>query len=317
VLPSWWLASTDVAATSITVCVPSTDDRDRLEPAPDGARVVVWDGKGNPPADVADTEFLLGGYMAGPPEVFAAMPKLRVVQVLSAGVERWLPALPDGVVLCNGRGIHGAATAELAVTGILALVRQLPTYLIQQAQARWQEQPSEDLDGKRLLVLGAGDIGGYIARALEVFGARTTYVARSAREGVHAVSELAELLPQADIVAVALPMTDETRGLLDASALAVLPDGAIVANVARGPIVDTEALLAETRTGRLRAFLDVTDPEPLPSDHPLWRMPGVVITPHVGGGTKGWEERGYQLVREQIERFVTGKPLHNVVGPTY
>lgn len=306
-----------MASPSITVCVPSTEARDAIGPAPAGARVVVWDGTGDPPPGVADTDFLLGGYMAGPPEVFTAMPRLKVVQVLSAGVERWLPAMPDGVMLCNGRGIHGAATAELAVAGILALVRELPTYLAQQREGRWQERESDDLAGKRLLVLGAGDIGGYVARALEVFGAQPTLVARTARDGVHAVAELADLLPHADIVAVALPMTDETRGLLDARALGLLPDGAIVANVARGPILDTEALLAETRTGRLRAFLDVTDPEPLPADHPLWTVPGVVITPHVGGGTRGWEQRAYRLVREQIERFVAGEPLANVVGATY
>ncbi len=299
----------------ITVCVPDESARDGLQPLPDEVRVRVWDGQGAPPEGVADTEFLLGGYMAAPQDVFAALPALRVVQLMSAGFEVWLPHLPDGVTLCNGRGIHGRATAELAVAGILALVRQLPLFLAQQAERRWEERRTEDLDGKRVLVLGAGDIGTHIGRALEVFGTTTTYVARTGREGVRAIAELPGLLPETDILAIAVPLNDATRGLLDAAALAALPDGAIVANVARGPIVDTDALTAETGRGRLRAFLDVTEPEPLPAEHPLWSTPGVVITPHVGGGTHGWQRRAYALVRGQLERYVAGEPLENVVAP--
>lgn len=297
----------------ITVCVPSESARDQLAPVPDGVRLVVWDGKSPAPEGIEDTDFLLAGYMGAPDDMLAALPKVKVVQLMSAGFEVWLPHLPDGVVLCNGRGVHGRATAELAVAGILAIVRQLPKFLGEQVAHRWTQDDSEDLDGKRVLVLGAGDIGSYIARALEVFGATTTYVARTARAGVHAVGELPVLLPDADVLAIAVPLNDQTRGLIDADALALLPDGAIVANVARGPIVDTDALLAETTSGRLRAFLDVTDPEPLPRDHPLWDVPGVVITPHVGGGTHGWQRRAYRLVREQIERFASGEQLQNMV----
>jgi phosphoglycerate dehydrogenase-like enzyme len=301
----------------LTVCVPSESARDQIAPVPDDVRVLVWSGTGEPPEGIEETEFLLAGYMTGPDGLLEIMPKLKVIQLLSAGVERWVADVPDGVILCNGRGVHGRATAELAVAGILALVRKLPSYLTEQAARRWTELPGEDLDGKRLVVLGAGDIGGYIARALEVFGAATTFVARTARDGVHAIAELPTLLPDTDILAVAVPLTDETRGLVDATVLAALPDNAIVANIARGPIVVTDALLAETQAGRLRAFLDVTDPEPLPDDHPLWSAPNVVITPHVGGGTDGWQRRGYRLVREQIERYVAGEPLVNVVGATY
>lgn len=295
------------------MCVPDESARDGLQPLPDDVRVVVWDGRGAPPEAAGEIEFLLGGYMAAPQDVFAALPAVRVVQLMSAGFEVWLPHVPDGVVLCNGRGIHGRATAELAVAGILALVRQLPLFLAQQAERRWQEERTEDLDGKRVLVLGAGDIGSHVARALEVFGTSTTFVARTERDGVRPIGELPQLLPETDILAVAVPLNDQTRGLLDAAALAALPDGAIVANVARGAVVDTEALTAETGSGRLRAFLDVTEPEPLPADHPLWTAPGVVITPHVGGGTFGWQRRAYALVRAQVERYVAGEPLQNVV----
>lgn len=301
----------------ITVCVPNESSRDQIEPVPDGVRLLVWNGKDDPPEGIQDTEFLLGGYMAGASRFSSLMPKLRVVQLLSAGVERWLPHVPRGVTLCNARGVHGTATAELAVTGILAIIRQLPSFLTEQQAHRWTEKQTEDLDGKRVLVLGAGDIGKHVADALAVFGAQITYVARTARDGVRGIAELPDLLPQADVLVIALPLTDETTGLLDAAALAALPDGAIVANVARGPIVDTDALTAETTAGRLRAFLDVTDPEPLPADHALWDAPDVIITPHVGGGTFGWERRGYRLVREQIERYAAGETLLNVVGESY
>lgn len=286
---------------------------------PEGARLLVWDGRTDAPESIDETEFLLGAYMAGPPpaSVVQAMPSLRVIQLLSAGVDDWLPLVPDGVTLCNGRGVHGGSTAELAVAGILSLVRRLPHFLAEQQAGRWSKEPTDDIDGKRLLILGAGDIARRVAAALEVFGATTTLVGRAVREGVRGLDELPGLLPGADIVVVAMPLTDATRHLVDADFLAALPDGAIVANIARGGIVGTDALLAELTTGRLSAFLDVTDPEPLPADHPLWHAPNVVITPHVGGGTHGWQRRGYRLVREQIARYVAGEPLQNVVGTEF
>jgi phosphoglycerate dehydrogenase-like enzyme len=163
-------------------------------------------------------------------------------------------------------------------------------------------------------VLGAGDIGSRIATAVVAFGAQATMVARTARDGVQAMTELPALLPEHDVVAVAVPHTDETHHLVDAAFLAALPDGALVVNVARGAIVDTGALLAELTAGRLHAFLDVTDPEPLPPEHPLWDAPNLLLTPHVGGGTREWERRGYQLVRDQLLRHVRGDELQNVVA---
>lgn len=303
----------------VTVCVPSDEARQALEPLSDRVRVLVWDGTGEPPDGIEDTRFLLGGYMSSGagPEMLGRMPHLEVIQLLSAGVERWLASVPDGVTLSNGRGVHGGPTAELAVAGILATLRGLPGYLADQAEHVWRPSHTDDLDGKRLLVLGAGDIGRRVAAALEVFGAVTTYVARTARDGVHSMQELPELLPSADMLLVAVPLTHETRGLIGAPALAALPDGAVVANIARGPIIHTPALLAELTSGRLRAFLDVTDPEPLPPDHPLWSAPNLIITPHVGGGTLGWQRRGFKLLREQVTRFLDGKPLANVVGTDY
>jgi phosphoglycerate dehydrogenase-like enzyme len=197
------------------------------------------------------------------------------------------------------------------------LLRELPQFARAQQEHRWDERHTDGLAGKRVLVLGAGDIGRRIAGAVELFGADVTLVARRAREGVRAVSELPELLPQHDVVAVAVPQTPETKRIVDARFLAAMPDGALLVNIARGTIVDTDALLAELNAGRLSAFLDVTDPEPLPPDHPLWDAPNLLLTPHVGGGTTGWQRRAYGLVREQVIRFHNGEPLSNVVVAGY
>lgn len=299
-------------------CLPTVGAAEGVG-AVDGVRVLVWDGGGDPPDGIADTEFFLGGYMGGPvaAQALAQLPKLRVIQLLSAGVEPWLPLVPSGVTLCNGRGVHGGSTAELAVGGLLSVLRGLPRYHDEQAAHRWSPLAGDDLDGKRVLILGSGDIGRRIAAALSVFDAQCTLVGRTARDGVHSIDALPDLLPSQEILVIALPHTGETHHLVDASFLAALPDGAIVVNIARGSIVDQDALLAELQARRLAAFLDVTDPEPLPPDHPLWDAPGVVITPHVGGGTSGWRRRGYRLVREQLERYVRGEQLVNVVGGEY
>jgi phosphoglycerate dehydrogenase-like enzyme len=297
----------------IAVCVPS----DVIASALDGLPVepVFWDGQDESTGGLDRVEVLVPPYPAGLPQVDALtrFPRLRVVQLLSAGYETWPPLIPSGVVLCNGRGIHGASTAELAVGGLISLLRRLPDFHDQQRAGLWQRHDTDSLDGKRVLVLGAGDIGGRVAAAVTALGAEATVVARTAREGVRALDELDDLLPDHDVVLVALPYSEQTHGLVGRDFLSRMPAGACLVNVARGAIVDTDALLAELGHGRLRAFLDVTDPEPLPQDHPLWRAPNVLITPHVGGGTRGWERRAVQLVHDQVRRYLAGEPLRNVV----
>ena len=296
------------------VCVWGGVEAAALAPLPDGVSLTVGDGTGPLPRDV---EFLVPAYPGGAMPDLADLPQLKVVQLLSAGVEGWPERVPANVLLCNGRGIHGASTAEQAVAGLLAVLRDLPRSLRQQEAHEWQRYPRESLDGKRVLLLGAGDVASYVERAVEVFGASTVRVARRPRAGVHGLAELPDLLPDTDIVVAALPDTAATRHLVDAAFLARLPDGAVVVNVGRGTLVDTDALLAELTAKRLRAFLDVVDPEPLPADHPLWSAPNVLLTPHVGGGAGGWERRAAKLVREQIERFVRGEPLINLVSSGY
>jgi phosphoglycerate dehydrogenase-like enzyme len=302
-----------------TACLPSLEWADHLGEFPSGIEVVIWDGTGEPPDRAERIEFFVARYDVGPPpsDALARMPRLRAVQLLTAGVENWLPVLPAGVVLCNGHGVHGASTAELAIAGMLASLRRLPQFEDNRRLHVWQPELTRGLTGRRLLVIGAGDIGRRIGAAAKAFDAEVSFVGRTARDDVHSISDLPALLPDHDVVAVAVPLVPETRRLVDAAFLRRLPDGALIVNVARGAIVDTEALLAELHARRLYAFLDVTDPEPLPPDHPLWEAPNLLLTPHVGGGTQGWERRAFELVREQLLRFHTGRELASrvEVGP--
>lgn len=301
------------------VCLPTPDAPARLGDLPAGIDLLVWDGSGPPPGGIDRVDLVVGRYSldAMTPAALAQMPRLRAIQVLTAGVEPWLPVVPDGVTLCSARGVHGASTAELAVTGLVSVLRELPFLYGEQAAHRWTRIESRGLAGARVLVLGAGDIGRRVAAASAAFDAATTLVARTARPGVEPVERLPHLLPHHDAVVVALPHTPQTHRLADAAFLSAMPDGAVLVNVARGGIVDNDALLAELNARRLRAFLDVTDPEPLPPGHPLWDAPNLVLTPHLGGGTRGWEDRAYALVRDQVLRLHAGDPLRNVVADGY
>jgi len=308
--------SESAAANELTICGPDEQLLAGLKEGGLNYEVLLWDGRSEPPAGVEAVRVLIAGYAEKTfaPSGLARLPRLEVIQLISAGYDDWLPVLPAGVVLANGRGVHGASTAELAVAGVLALVRGLPFYLSEQAAHRWSPQHRGEISGRNVLILGSGDIGTRIAQALEVFGARVTPVGRTARPGVAGIESLPELLPQAEVVVLALPHTPQTDQLVGDDFLSALPDGAIVANVARGRIVDTDALVSHLRGGRISAFLDVTDPEPLPPEHPLWAMPNVIITPHVGGGTERWRERALALIGDQLERLIDRRPLINVVA---
>lgn len=300
------------------ICLPDEEAIGLVGPLPDGAQVVTWDGSGHPPGDV---EFWVPTYMfaddARRDEAFAALPRLRVVQLVSAGADVWVGNVPRGVLLCDGRGIHGSSTAEWVLTAILSVVREFPRFLRAQDERRWDPVTTDELAGKRVLVVGAGDLGENVARRLRAFDAEPIMVARTKRDGVHGVDDLPSLLPAADVVVIVVPLTEQTRGLVDARFLAAMADHALFVNAARGPVVVTDALVAELTSGRLRAALDVTDPEPPPADHPLWDAPNLLLTPHVGGGVLGFEKRAFRLVREQILRYLAGEPLINVVTDGY
>jgi phosphoglycerate dehydrogenase-like enzyme len=289
-------------------------DVHRLGPLPDGLEVEEY--AGGPLPDSADrVELFVPPYDTDLDlsELLPRLPALRVVQTQTAGVDNIEAHVPAGVTLCNARGVHDASTAELAVGLVLASLRGLPDFVRAAATGEWARSPRPSLADRRVLVVGYGSIGAALERRLDGFECEVVRVARTAREGVHGWEELPELLPHADVVVLLVPLTDQTRGLVDRDFLAALPDGALLVNVARGPVVDTDALVAECASGRLQAALDVTDPEPLPPEHPLWRTPGVLISPHVGGATSAMQPRMLALVDEQLRRFAAGEPLLNVV----
>ncbi|MFG2297355.1 2-hydroxyacid dehydrogenase [Streptomyces sp. NPDC048603] len=295
-----------------------------IDGLPGSFRYRRWDGEDEFPADPADCVFYVTPYMKSPAvsvRPFARMPRLQVVQTLTAGIDHvlgGLPALHPGVRLCNARGVHDASTAELALTLVLASLRGIPGMVRGQDREEWHGGFYEALADKSVLLVGYGAIGAAIEDRLAPFEcARITRVARSARTTgrgpVHAFTELPALLPGADVVILATPLTEETEGLADAAFLARMKDGALLVNVARGPVADTAALLAELESGRLRAALDVTDPEPLPAGHPLWHAPGVLITPHVGGSSSAFLPRARRLLARQLTRFAAGESLENTV----
>jgi phosphoglycerate dehydrogenase-like enzyme len=250
-------------------------------------------------------------------EVLATLPNLKVVQTMSAGVEHIQRFVPEGVLLCNGRGIHDTSTAELTLTLILASLRGVPEFVRAQDRSEWKPELRPSLADKQVLIVGYGQIGEAIEGRVLPFEAEVVRVARSAREGVHAIDELPELLPEADVVVLIVPGTDATKGLFDAEMLGHLKDGALLVNMSRGPVVDTAALLAALESERIHAALDVVDPEPLPADHPLWKAPNLLVAPHVGGNSSAMEPRAHRLVREQLRRFAAGEPLANVMTGDY
>src|SRR4051812_30360741 len=248
------------------------------------------------------------------------VPSLRVVQTLSAGYENVLPHVPDGVTLATGAGIHDASTAELAVGLAIGALRGFPDFVRAAEHGVWASGTRPALADRRVLVVGVGGIGSAIIARLTPFEVSVTRVGTRARDDehghVHGVEELPELLPRHEVVILAAPLTDATRGLVDAGFLAAMPDGALLVNVSRGPVVVTDALVAELSSRRLLAAVDVTDPEPLPADHPLWHAPNVLISPHVGGDTTAFPPRARALLKDQLERFASGRELRNVVaGP--
>lgn len=269
----------------------------------------------------------------GPKPAEAAAPWLRSVKVMQsvmAGVD-WVGSWrPQGAMLCDGRGVLDVSTAEWVVAVMLGMVKRLPEHRDTQREHEWRGQPSmgsagelgarhysvlsEDLAGRTVLIVGYGSIGAAIERRLQGFEVEVVRVARTAREGVHAISDLRVLLPAADVVVLQVPLTEETRGLIGREEIARMKPGALLINAARGKVVDTDALVEALEAERIKAALDVVEPEPLPSGHPLWSAPNVLITPHVAGSTPELIARGFKLVGEQLRRYVAGEALLNVVG---
>lgn len=280
--------------------------------APEQVRVVSLGEQ----VDLHEVDFLVPP--AGDRSLLGELPELSclaVLQVLSAGVDWVERHVPEQALLCSARGARDAPVAEWVLGALLGA----STGLLRCARdRRWERRELEDLAGWRVLIVGMGSIGHALAARLRALGVEVVGVASRARQDLHGPEELPALLPAADAVVLLAPLTGATRGLIGAGELAAMRDGALIVNAARGPVLDTEALLAETASGRLRAVLDVTDPEPLPPDHPLWRAPGVLcITPHIAGDSPLGHARAAELAGRQLARWWAGEPLENVVrrGP--
>ena len=252
-------------------------------------------------------------------QVIPRIEGLRVVQTFSAGVDSIVDRIPPGITLCNATGVHDVSVAEWVLMAILASNRKLPPLVEAQGRGQWlrKREVADDLDGANVLIVGYGSIGAAVEARLLPFGARVVRVARRARDGVLPIEDLPDLLPAADIVVILLPLTPDTRRRVDADFLSHMREGALLVNASRGGVVDTDALIAALGAGRIRAALDVTDPEPLPDGHPLWSLPGVLITPHVAGDVRREEERAWGLVADQVARLARGEPLRNVVVDGY
>ncbi|GAA4183096.1 2-hydroxyacid dehydrogenase [Gryllotalpicola kribbensis] len=287
------------------------------DPVPEGAvEWVRWAVDGPAPAERIDIAVLPYLSMDSGRLGFLSTASVGLVQSQSIGYDGVADALPSGLVYANASSVHETATAELALALLLASQRGIDDFVRNAEAGRWSPHRHPSLADRTVLILGYGGVGKAVEARLAGFEvARVIRVASRAREDaaghVHGIDELRALLPQADVVVIGTPLTDATRGLVGAKELAALPDGALVVNVARGPVLDTAAVLAEA--GRLRFALDVTDPEPLPADHPLWAAPGVVISPHVGGAASSMEPRMARLLRRQIGHLLAGENCENVV----
>jgi phosphoglycerate dehydrogenase-like enzyme len=283
---------------------------------PAGIEADLWKGGDELPPTGDEVEYVVFPF-GRDPEVLrkvVTLPKLTTIQILSAGADHILPYIPAGIALANARGAHTPATAEWTAGVIIASIRNLPRFAAGQQAGHWDPAQSDLIAGKRVLIVGYGSIGEAVERRLAGWEVAIDRVARRARDGVRPIGELPRLLPTADVVVMLVPVTDETRRMVNAEFLTTMKDGALLVNAARGVIVDTDALLAELTSGRLHAALDVTDPEPLPDGHPLWSAPGLLLTPHVGGAVRASRARAYEVVKDQLARLAAGQPLLNVIG---
>lgn len=312
-----------VERVSITVLVPNEAGLAALADV-EGVRALRYEAGEPLPAGAGKAKVLVPGFLSTDDfsKMLADLPDLDYVQLLTAGAERWIGTLPANVKLSICRGAHGGSTAEWVIGALLYIYREFGLFAAAQREGRWAHDwnkggGTETLQGKRVLIVGAGDLGEQLTRRLDTFDATSTLVGRTAREGVHGIDELPGLLPGYDVVVLMVPLTSQTTGMVDAAFLARMADGAILVNAARGPVVRTDALLAELNSGRLRAALDVTDPEPLPEGHPLWTAPGLFLTPHVGGTCQGSAERSWKVAAAEIARYAAGEELTNLVHGEY
>lgn len=306
---------------SLLVTVPTDRLVEGLGDLPDGVDLRLWDLRSPAPADRID--IVVPPYMGGP-GALAALDGLDIglVQGQSIGYDGVAEVLPPGIPFANAASVHEASTAELAVGMMIAAQRQLPRFALAQDRGEWSPVFAESLADRRVLLVGFGGVGTAIARRLAPFEVELTAVARAARteqvDGVgemtvHGIDQLDALLPDAEIVVLSLPANDDTHHLFDADRIARMAPGALLVNVGRGPLIETDALVAALRSNAIRAASDVFEEEPLPAGHPLWTAPNLLITPHGGGASTAMNPRIARLIRRQIDRMLAGEPPVNIV----
>ena len=283
---------------------------------PAGVIHLPTDGIAPAAGDLDKVEFYVPRYMGGPAAIamIPDMKGLKIIQSPNARVDDVLKIRPEGVTLCNAAGVHDASTAELAVALSIASRRGFADFAADQAAGRWDHVRKPSLADSNVAIVGYGNIGKMIGTMLENFEVSVTAFSRSGKDGALTFDQFDRLLPTFDVIILIVPLNDQTRHLMNAQRLAAMKNGAALINVARGAVVDTEALIAELNSGRITAGLDVTDPEPLPAGHPLWRAKNVIITPHVGGDSEAFTPRGRKLVEEQLARYASGQPLLHIVA---
>ena len=267
-------------------------------------------------AVIGDADFVVLPYEGSSltiQEAIGRMRSVKVIQTLTAGFDNVQPFVPADVTLCNAAGVHDDATSELAVLLTLSALRDMPRSFKAQQDHHWETYFARSLADKTVLLIGYGNVGKAAEKRLLGFGCKVIPVARTARDHVHAISELPNLIHTADVVMLIVPNNPGTVNLVDAKFLASMKDDSVLVNVARGVVVDTDALVAELRTGRISAALDVTEPEPLPADHPLWSLPNVIITSHNGGEGDVFWNRARTRIHSQFDLWLAGKPLECVI----
>ena len=302
---------------AVVVCLPDITERVHMGELPANVDVRLVRPEPDPVPDLAEVDLVLPYTRIREPlfELLAGGGgRLRVIQTLSAGVDWLVGRVPEHVMVCNARGVYDAPLAEWVVGAILAMQRGLVQSRDAQTRRAWDAIEPPELSGRRVVILGLGSIGIAISDRLRPFGVEVVGVGRIARDGVRGLADLDEVLRDAEILVNILPLTGETRGLLDARRLGLLPDGALLVNAGRGRTINAAALIEELRAGRIRAALDVTDPEPLPPDHALWGLPNVLISPHMAGDSPASTIRAFELAGDQVRRFAAGEPLINEVA---
>ena len=266
-------------------------------------------------SDLSEITFYVPTYMGGRAalELTKKMPNLKILQMPNAGYDDAIEYVREGMTLCNGKSIHDDSTAELAVGLTIASLRGFPDFIRNQDKSAWVHVKNQSINDKKIGIVGFGSIGKTIAKMLAGFAVEIVPFTQSGRDNTISITDLDQHLPTLDIVILILPLTAESKHLFNAKRLGLMKNGSLLVNVARGPIVETDALVKELNSGRITAALDVTDPEPLPSDHPLWQAKGVLISPHVGGNTSAFEKRAKKLIESQLQLLSEGKSLNNII----